>query len=68
MFSRSDTGFAVVVTGISAALLIWVAVTGLRLSGQAPAGLGAAGRTLNIVALIHIFLYVVHAAMIFASL
>jgi hypothetical protein len=66
--SSLDIRLGAVGTAVSVALLVWVAMTGLRLSNHAPRGLAAAGRTLNIVALAHLALYAINAAAIYHSL
>jgi hypothetical protein len=55
------------VTAASFALLLWLAISGLRLSAKAAPGLADAARTVNIVALIHLLFYAINAAAIYHS-
>jgi len=68
MMSPLDVRLAAACNAACIALLIWAAVTGLRLSGRAAIGLSGAGRTLNIVALIHLGFLAVNAAAIYHTL
>lgn len=68
MMSPLDIRLGAACNAACIALLIWVAVTGLRLSSRAAIGLAGAGRTLNIVALIDLGFLAVNAAAIYHSL